>query len=141
MKVAKEQYPPVPAKKRRKRELSERAKDLIGDAVSTLPGRLQTRLEQLGWSKKTLAQESGISASVISRSPVGMNLRTAIALARAMKVPVGWLVAAEGKPPRRGPPASADFVETEHVAHGEEKGEGRSSSNVAPRSSRPGHHP
>jgi transcriptional regulator with XRE-family HTH domain len=140
--VAKAQYSPaVPQKKRKKRELSDRAKELVGDAIVTFPGRLSTRLEQLGWTQKELSKQSGISESVISRSPAGMNLRTAIALARAMQVEVGWLVASEGRPPRKVPPASPDFVATKHVPDGKQESQARGAPDIAPRSSRPRHKP
>ena len=82
--------------------------------MDTLPGRLTSALRDLDWSAKELAQRSGVSESVISRTSEGMNLWVAIALARAMGLRVGWLVANEQpqweRRPSRVPPPSPELT-------------------------------
>ncbi len=133
-------------KKKRRRTPSPLAESWIKDAIRTYPGRLETALKELGWTQKDLSERSGVSESVISRSARGMNLWGPIAIARAMGLRVGWLVANElpqwEREPVKAPPPAPDVVITdEQVPDSEQKGETRGPARVRPRARRPSHQP
>jgi transcriptional regulator with XRE-family HTH domain len=114
--VAKQQHHGV---KRKSRGPSPLAATWIRESVSTIPGRLETALKTHGWTAKELAKRSGVSEAVISRTAQGMNLWSAIALARALHVRVGWLVAGEEPSgldeirKSKAPPPAATVVDIE----------------------------
>jgi transcriptional regulator with XRE-family HTH domain len=128
----------------RRRGPSPLAESWIKDSVRTYQGRLNTALRELNWTQKELAERSGVSESVISRSAAGMNLWVAIALARAMGLRVGWLVASElpqweREPVKAPPPAPVVVDMTEEVADRKQESETSRPSNVPPRARRPRH--
>lgn len=71
--------------------------------LTTLPDRLKYARKRVGFSQKELAERSQVSESQLSRYESaerieGVEAATVIRLARALGVPVGWLVADEGEP-------------------------------------------
>jgi transcriptional regulator with XRE-family HTH domain len=115
--------------KRRTRGPSPQAEALIRDSLRTFKGRLQTALKEMGIDARELSRRSGVSESAISRSATGMNLWIAIAIARALGLRVGWLVANEepqwvaGHGPRRAPAPSPNGVAEIRDADDEEERE------------------
>jgi transcriptional regulator with XRE-family HTH domain len=71
--------------------------------VTTLPDRLKYARKRVGFAQKELAERSQGSESQLSgyesaERVEGVEAATVIRLARALGVPVGWLVADEGEP-------------------------------------------
>lgn len=73
------------------------------EELVTLPERLKYARKRVGFSQKELAERSKVSESQLSRYESserveGVEAATVIRLAKALGVPVGWLVADEGDP-------------------------------------------
>lgn len=71
------------------------------EELLSLPERIRYARKRAGFSQKELAARSSVSESQLSRYESserveGVEAATLIRLARALGVPVGWLVADEG---------------------------------------------
>ena len=83
------------AKKATPRKPSDKALEHVAVALRKFPERLRGECKERGWTMARLAEESGVSASVLSRQPEGMSWWGVLALAKALGVRVGWLMGVE----------------------------------------------